>query len=1163
MSMRSGCPGWPCTVLALLTVLLPSWREARADDPRIFNHMTSFGYMNKEEIASSAEAQFVATHYDIWRGLANYTNYLLFLNPDIILSWGLNTRAIAIADELRDWAIMHPEYDPEAYYLHYRYDTEIDTDYGTFVVKGYDPTCWPDCPNSSADSWEESRVPDITNEGWMVPNSRSPGLAHFYATAIHSRELTYGDLRSVFWDWSAGFCVHLDNHLENTWEYEGQYSESWFVHPAIPYFIGIIDSVAVKYRELYPGDSLMVVANGVAPFWMYNHQDGNDYRDALLRSEALELIWLEMGLVVGEHSQPNQYIINTEVHGKYMKDAPVLMEAKKLGIQLRLREMEPTERDKIFALAYAYLFNDPVRMVISYIVEGQEGNPNYDVESTHWGGPFMAYDVGLPVMNPPGVRDINGNENTSVFYKWCMGNDPGNPQEHYTIFARHFEKGMVLVKIREKPASVWDESTATTHSVGQMFRPLRVDGTLGTAIHEVTLRNNEAVILINANTPPFLEIPPNQTIAEGETLRFDVEAHDINEIDELHLSASNLPRGASFVDNMDDTGTFSWTPDYDQSGVYPGVHFEVTDGHAVTGRDMTITVEDANPSGACCLETGECYILASSACAALGGAWDPETLSCDPNPCDVPTHENVIAGGLMHAEEWQSWVSDQCGADVAIQAFVPDEVGPVEHVEFLYSLDGGSTWEIVADDQDGAEPPLNTIDTQVVMAGCGWSTKLRLPEGTPAGPIQVKSVIHPAAGDPLSTITEIDYDPAPPSLGTTSIVDRVVVDRDVLGADIYPNGADIDRIIIRRHAMDPVFVKGVPGINQLDFDSLYCAPAASAQCLQYFEQSGDSVVTAGLDTPRLVRALAAYMGTNQGVAGTLPSRWLGGMGEWLEANGHGHSVHLCQHYDCASGEITWTLEDWQRMRNELELCRDVLVGVFWDGGGGHTLTLDAITYPENPDGTISVGFKDPWTGNAETGKLDPATGHLSDLTGAGAGRGGQIGLTMVVSPTTTEIDQGIAGDLIFDGPPPTAPPYHFDIYTPPGFYLIHITLVNAAGHAHRISRMVEVPPVVQVDDGMEGVPIAFELGACVPNPAYQNVRVAYAVPREAHVSVKVYGVSGNLVRSLVDGAVPAGTHHVDWSGTDVDGRPVPRGAYFVRMVAPGYDQGRVIMLLRR
>jgi hypothetical protein len=72
---------------------------------------------------------------------------------------------------------------------------------------------------------------------------------------------------------------------------------------------------------------------------------------------------------------------------------------------------------------------------------------------------------------------------------------------------------------------------------------------------------------------------------DREPLQFTISATDADG-DELSYSAANLPEGATFDP---DTQTFSWTPRYNQAGVY-SVHFEVSDGSLTDSEDITITV---------------------------------------------------------------------------------------------------------------------------------------------------------------------------------------------------------------------------------------------------------------------------------------------------------------------------------------------------------------------------------------------------------------------------------------------------------------------------------------------------------------------------------------------------------------------------------------------
>jgi len=57
-------------------------------------------------------------------------------------------------------------------------------------------------------------------------------------------------------------------------------------------------------------------------------------------------------------------------------------------------------------------------------------------------------------------------------------------------------------------------------------------------------------------------------------------------------------------------------------------------------------------------------------------------------------------------------------------------------------------------------------------------------------------------------------------------------------------------------------------------------------------------------------------------------------------------------------------------------------------------------------------------------------------------------------------------------------------------------------------------------------------------------------------------VRGRLVRTIVDGTLPAGPAEAVWDGNNGDGIPVSSGVYFVRMVSAGQRMTRKMVLLR-
>jgi len=103
-----------------------------------------------------------------------------------------------------------------------------------------------------------------------------------------------------------------------------------------------------------------------------------------------------------------------------------------------------------------------------------------------------------------------------------------------------------------------------------------------------------ALIVNLVNEPPVLAPIGNKTVNEGEKLQFVITASDPDPGDVLTLSADNLPEGASFDQA---TGTFTWTPGYDQAGNYENIEFSVMDNGEpleVGVELITITVGNVN-----------------------------------------------------------------------------------------------------------------------------------------------------------------------------------------------------------------------------------------------------------------------------------------------------------------------------------------------------------------------------------------------------------------------------------------------------------------------------------------------------------------------------------------------------------------------------------------
>lgn len=108
-----------------------------------------------------------------------------------------------------------------------------------------------------------------------------------------------------------------------------------------------------------------------------------------------------------------------------------------------------------------------------------------------------------------------------------------------------------------------------------------------------------------------------------------------------------------------------------------------------------------------------------------------------------------------------------------------------------------------------------------------------------------------------------------------------------------------------------------------------------------------------------------------------------------------------------------------------------------------------------------------------------------------------------------------------------------------------------------IAELLETPTAV------EDVPAeAFALRQNYPNPFASSTTIAFTMPETGRVVLRVYDLLGNVVRTLVDGTVPAGRQRVVWDGADASGRRVAAGVYFYTLQTPAHMASRAMTVVR-
>jgi len=83
-----------------------------------------------------------------------------------------------------------------------------------------------------------------------------------------------------------------------------------------------------------------------------------------------------------------------------------------------------------------------------------------------------------------------------------------------------------------------------------------------------------------------------------------------------------------------------------------------------------------------------------------------------------------------------------------------------------------------------------------------------------------------------------------------------------------------------------------------------------------------------------------------------------------------------------------------------------------------------------------------------------------------------------------------------------------------------------------------------------------------PNPFNPQTTIAFSVKDRGLVTLKVYNVAGELVRTLANEEVVAGAHTKVWDGRNDAGQPVSSGVYFYKLVTNNFSQTKKMVLLK-
>jgi len=86
----------------------------------------------------------------------------------------------------------------------------------------------------------------------------------------------------------------------------------------------------------------------------------------------------------------------------------------------------------------------------------------------------------------------------------------------------------------------------------------------------------------------------------------------------------------------------------------------------------------------------------------------------------------------------------------------------------------------------------------------------------------------------------------------------------------------------------------------------------------------------------------------------------------------------------------------------------------------------------------------------------------------------------------------------------------------------------------------------------------YKLEQNYPNPFNPSTIIAFALPKTAFVTLKVYNLIGEEVAALVSAKQPAGNYKVEWDATNFSS-----GVYFYKLTTDhGFIQTRKLVVLK-
>ena len=122
---------------------------------------------------------------------------------------------------------------------------------------------------------------------------------------------------------------------------------------------------------------------------------------------------------------------------------------------------------------------------------------------------------------------------------------------------------------------------------------------------------------------------------------------------------------------------------------------------------------------------------------------------------------------------------------------------------------------------------------------------------------------------------------------------------------------------------------------------------------------------------------------------------------------------------------------------------------------------------------------------------------------------------------------------------------------------------NVEISANNLSGLNFVLPIE--DSNNNNIPSQFFISQNYPNPFNPETKIRVGIPDEkdiGEISIKVYDIMGQKVKTLYQGHLEPGMHTIKWDGSDASGKRVSGGTYFYYLKSNKFHQIKKMVFLK-